>query len=94
IIDACYTPDNEIKLKISRTMDNIGLSSIDFSLENNGKTRRWLCSDNCRNCQILQVGETKFYYLSVNEPINNAAVTLSAGECVIERKEITNPCPD
>jgi hypothetical protein len=94
IRDICYNTKEEIKIKLERTFDSIDIPSLTFSLSNNGKIRKWSCSENCNNCQILSPGETKYYYLTIRESISNAAVTLSAGECAIERQEITKPCVD
>ena len=92
--DLCYTNQSEIKIKLERTFDDIDIPSLTFSLDSNGKLRKWLCSGSCYNCEILSPGETKYYYLTIGESLSNAAVTLSAGECVIERQEVTKPCVD
>lgn len=91
--DVCYDPSSkEIRVMLGRTFDSIEISSMTFSLNNNNKKRTWECSPNCRNCDIPDSGETKYYYLPIGEELNKAALTLSAGECALERKEVVTQC--
>jgi len=93
IKDICYMPYNEIKLKVERSLQSFVIPSITFSLDNGGENEKWLCTNNCRNCAILSPGETKFYYLSNSKLLaNNSAVTIYAGDCIMERKDIVKPC--
>jgi hypothetical protein len=90
--EVCYTGKNEVRIKLARTLADIEIPSLRFSMSNNGKIRNWECAQTCGNCAVLQGGETKFYYLDAREPMQSASVSLFAGECPIEIKEVT-PCP-
>lgn len=90
--DICYTNESEIKIKIERTFDDIEVPSLTFSLDGGAGIRTWECSPACGNCEVLGPGETKYYYLTIGESIASAGVTLTAGECAVEHKEVTKPC--
>ena len=90
--DLCYTSESEVKIKIERTFDDIEIPSLTFSYDSAAGIRTWECSPACGNCEVLSPGETKFYYLTIGESVANAGVTLTAGECAVEHKEITKPC--
>lgn len=89
IEDVCYNDEKEIRVKITRSIHNINIPSITFSLNNNQKLEKWICcSDECNNCNILNAGETKIYYLTSNEPIKDATISILTENCFIQKKEI------
>lgn len=96
IESACYNnKTSEIELKMSRSMENLEISSLSFMFSSQaGSSKKWLCSSDCANCNVLQKGETKIYYLNAPSlmAIGNSSITLSTQGCLLDRTEFLGLC--
>jgi hypothetical protein len=93
IESACFDEKSaEIKLKIRRSLDSTEIPAIKFALASDGKTENWECSRNCGNCEILQPGETRFYYLPAEKLSQGASLALYVEECAIDIKDVSASC--
>jgi hypothetical protein len=86
----CYNENTgDIEAEISRYDSNINIDKIGFMLDSNSETKKWeCCLDNCDNCQILNPGETKTYYMSLNEFNPNSKLLIYSSSCLISEKKI------
>ncbi len=80
IDSACYNKlNNNVELKLSRSIDNFVISSLKLSINEGGKSFSWSCSSTCNTCIIPNVGEKKFYYVLANsKPIS---LTMTINDC-------------
>ena len=61
IFGMIYSKD--VELTLSRKLNDIELSSISFKISAPEGESEWLCSSLCGDCDLLDAGETKKYYL-------------------------------
>src|SRR3989344_1590316 len=64
VVKACYNANSkDVELTLSRKLNDIELSSISFKISAPEGESEWLCSSLCGDCDLLDAGETKKYYL-------------------------------
>jgi len=92
IESACYDAEKSTyNIKIKRPLSSVEIDSLTFLISNGEKSKRWQCSNSCGNCVLQKPGGTKFYHIYSNEPMQNAELSLYAGECIMGREEVM-PC--
>jgi hypothetical protein len=81
---ACYNVQSkDIEATLKRSIKDTFLPSLTFTTDSNS----WFCSDSCGNCEILEIGNTKTYFLA-SERTNSLAVHVDG--CVLDSREITD----
>ena len=87
IDSVCYNEEKqEVELTLSRNSDEkIKIESLKFIISDNSASESFSCSSSCGNCEILNNGEKKTYYINT---LNNKKASLIANNCILEEKEI------
>ena len=86
-VDACYNlQTQEIVLNTRRSFNSQGINSLDFLIPAQGK--KWTCSSQCGNCELLLSGDSKTYYLSLEDYIPNSTLAIMAGGCTLATVKI------
>jgi hypothetical protein len=80
IVSACIDNDkSEVRLSLSRDLTSPEITILDISMHSS-KDARWRCANTCGDCEVLNAGEEKTYYL--NElPIGKATIEIYANGC-------------
>jgi hypothetical protein len=82
IIKTCYnTETEETEITLTRNNPNIGVSSLNFLLDEES----FSCTESCGTCQILQTGTEKYYFDK-----DASQLTLFVNNCFAIQKTIEN----
>ena len=83
IREACFNQTTqETEITLTRDLQDVFLSEIDFTLD----SEQYACGPSCGgNCHILESGNTKTYYFQSQA----AQITLSSNNCPLDAQEIT-----
>src|SRR3989338_1138117 len=86
IKSACYNDQTrEIEVFLVRSLSNSDIGSLDFVLNTNTDSKSWTCNSNtCGNCDVLNAGEQKRYYLSVQELGGRPTISVAMPNCLLE----------
>ena len=85
ISKVCYnTTKQELQIGLNR-MYSDQISSLQFTLDHEGRSESWICKQGCKSCRILDFGETKTYFIDV--PYKAEKIFLYASGCLAQ--EIT-----
>ena len=92
ITSVCFDQNkNELQVKLKREITSSEISILDFNLISPGNTAKWRCANSCGDCEILNAGEEKTYYL--NEIVSSATLEIYSDGCLSAKNQILNPEP-
>lgn len=83
--NVCLNEQGEIEVLLQRSTDDINIGSITFATEE----KTWTCSETCSDCNVLEKGRSKIYYLSPEQ--DTSKLELYVGTCLIGERTI-QPC--
>lgn len=91
----CYNNNsNDAEITIRRNVDDkMQINSLIFILDSNLGRNSFSCGNSCGNCQILNLGSKKTYYLNNlknNQEQKLTKVTIKVDNCIIETKSIVD----
>lgn len=98
INSACLNSENnEIEISLTRSISDIKIENINFILSSERESSSWLCSESsnkqeCGDCIVLNEGETKTYFFSLNANENPTSAIISIDSCKLNSREITPSC--
>lgn len=93
IKDICYNDKTkDLEIKINRNLNDKSISQIIFTINSNSGTKNWQCSNSCGDCDILDKGSTKTYYLALDSLENQTSISLGENSCLLETKNIETVC--
>jgi len=88
---ACYNiEDSYIELSLERKISSLDIPKIDFAIEVDGERERYT-TQNCLNCNVLNVGATKTYYIPW-EDFEEGKAIVHIDSCRLDEMEIKESC--
>jgi hypothetical protein len=84
----CYNNQTkDIEINLERSIDEkIPVFSMDFIIDTGDSSETFSCSQSCKNCIILNSGETKkYYFYQDKQPLT---ITTKISGCLLETKTI------
>lgn len=88
ITKACYNAEtHDVELMVQRAFDDRGEDAFEISLQSStGAFEKWSCSNLCGTCEMLAPGETKSYYLGMQE--QPSQIIIESNGCSLEQRAV------
>ena len=67
---------------LKRNIQDTKINQLTFTAPDS----EWCCGINCPACTILNIAETKTYFLNAEEKPNE--ISLNIGECLVETRDV------
>ena len=82
----CINPKGGIEATVKRNNEDLQINSISFTLQDES----WTCKEGCDNCDILEPGTSKTYYLTPDENPLGKTLKFYVRSCEINKRKVVN----
>jgi len=83
---ACLNPKGDIEATVKRSNEDLQINSLSFTLQDES----WTCKEGCDNCDILEPGTSKTYYLKPDQNPLGKTLKFYVGGCEINGGKVVD----